>query len=648
MPLTGTFLADFNSFTDACAKAEVSLKGFEGDANKVGSALDKMVNSLSGTKIVQQATIAAQAVDLIGGTAKLTDAELQRMGGIATEAAAKLRAMGEEVPPKIQGIADAAKAAGQSTGSWSSAIGLAGSALSTLGIPASIGAFVALGKAVFTDADALTKMHDQTGITVEGLQALRIGGDDAGVSLESMAGAVTMLQKRLGGDDQSALEALKDLNISVEDFKQLDGAKQMALVSDAVKGIHDPLRVAADLNGLFGKSWAELLPVLKRGFDEMHDGSRQMSTGTVKALDDAGDAVGAFYRAVKVNIGEAIADILTVSTSEWRALKSQIEQLPAVAGVENMKNIWGAIAPPGLPKDLDDITQKLDKEVEASIKAAQATERHQEALLKLTAQYNGDGAIAAASDYEEVLARVGGAENLTIEAKKTFADVFQKVIDQYRLLGPAGVPVVQHFATLLQTIEPIPQKLLDIESGYHGVAGTIESVGQKFKPAMADIEPFLHATKAVGEEWIVNDQAAGHALDTIAQKAQAATQVLYTMNSAFSVGGSAGDMNAAAAARGGTVARDFYGNPYIYIPGVNAAPGLPHFAGGVQNFGGGLAVVGERGPELVNLPAGSSVIPNGAGGSNPIVNIYVNGTAADVARKIKQELTTQLRRGLKL
>jgi len=38
--------------------------------------------------------------------------------------------------------------------------------------------------------------------------------------------------------------------------------------------------------------------------------------------------------------------------------------------------------------------------------------------------------------------------------------------------------------------------------------------------------------------------------------------------------------------------------------------GLPMFAGGIQNFGGGAAIVGERGPELVTLPAGSSVYPN--------------------------------------
>ena len=34
----------------------------------------------------------------------------------------------------------------------------------------------------------------------------------------------------------------------------------------------------------------------------------------------------------------------------------------------------------------------------------------------------------------------------------------------------------------------------------------------------------------------------------------------------------------------------------------------------MENFRGGLALVGERGPELVNLPRGSDVIPNVRGG----------------------------------
>ena len=54
---------------------------------------------------------------------------------------------------------------------------------------------------------------------------------------------------------------------------------------------------------------------------------------------------------------------------------------------------------------------------------------------------------------------------------------------------------------------------------------------------------------------------------------------------------------------------------------------LPRFARGVENFGGGLAIVGERGPELVNLPKGSDVIPNNqiatTGGGSTTININV-------------------------
>lgn len=54
--------------------------------------------------------------------------------------------------------------------------------------------------------------------------------------------------------------------------------------------------------------------------------------------------------------------------------------------------------------------------------------------------------------------------------------------------------------------------------------------------------------------------------------------------------------------------------------------GLPRFATGIQNFQGGSAMVGEMGPEIVNLPKGSSVIPNNKiGGNNFYLNIDLSG-----------------------
>jgi len=59
--------------------------------------------------------------------------------------------------------------------------------------------------------------------------------------------------------------------------------------------------------------------------------------------------------------------------------------------------------------------------------------------------------------------------------------------------------------------------------------------------------------------------------------------------------------------------------------GGKAPRKIPGFASGVRNFSGGLALVGEEGPELVNLPSGSDVIPNhdlsGLGKMQPIVII---------------------------
>jgi hypothetical protein len=92
---------------------------------------------------------------------------------------------------------------------------------------------------------------------------------------------------------------------------------------------------------------------------------------------------------------------------------------------------------------------------------------------------------------------------------------------------------------------------------------------------------------------------------------------------------------------------DLYSGKSSYSSGIS---NLPRFASGVENFAGGLALVGERGPELVNLPGGSDVIPRGGfgGGITNNVVIHVNGTAAEVAQKVAAELMRTLKSGQQL
>ena len=65
---------------------------------------------------------------------------------------------------------------------------------------------------------------------------------------------------------------------------------------------------------------------------------------------------------------------------------------------------------------------------------------------------------------------------------------------------------------------------------------------------------------------------------------------------------------------------------------LGALASIPAFARGGQSRGG-MALVGERGPELVNLPSGAMVTPNNqmssamsySGGSNSMIPVEVKG-----------------------
>jgi phage-related protein len=89
---------------------------------------------------------------------------------------------------------------------------------------------------------------------------------------------------------------------------------------------------------------------------------------------------------------------------------------------------------------------------------------------------------------------------------------------------------------------------------------------------------------------------------------------------------------------------------HTIIPGFTInTPNLPHLAtGGIT--GGGLAMVGENGPELVRLPSGSSVMNNGAtnramqGGGTAKVDLTINSSNRPIDRVLLELLRDAIRR----
>lgn len=158
----------------------------------------------------------------------------------------------------LGGLADAAK----------SVNGL----LANLGVALSAGGLAAMVKSSLDSADALSKLSQRVGITVESLSTLIPVADLAGVSAEQFEGGLRKLATRMfeaATGSEAAARSFAAVGVSV---RGQDGAlratDQVLLdLADRFKAMPDGAAKSALAVELFGKSGAELIPFLNQGRD---------------------------------------------------------------------------------------------------------------------------------------------------------------------------------------------------------------------------------------------------------------------------------------------------------------------------------------------------------------------------------------------
>lgn len=94
------------------------IKRIHDELRKLGAAKDevrKLEEALSGKNITREASNWVEAVRRVGGVTRLTSDEQKKLNGILTEAAAKYRALGQQVPGDVQRLLQATTAAGNGT-----------------------------------------------------------------------------------------------------------------------------------------------------------------------------------------------------------------------------------------------------------------------------------------------------------------------------------------------------------------------------------------------------------------------------------------------------------------------------------------------------------------------------------------------------
>jgi hypothetical protein len=149
------------------------------------------------------------------------------------------------------------------------AFGAAGASLQrlagTLGAGLSVAWLTTLAKNTIDGIDALNDLSDATGASIENLSALEDVAVRTGTSMETVGDAVVKLNKLLNdakpGSDQAA--ALTAIGLSAAELKRQDPAQALLTTAMALARYRDDGDKARLVMELFGKSAAQLAPVLK-------------------------------------------------------------------------------------------------------------------------------------------------------------------------------------------------------------------------------------------------------------------------------------------------------------------------------------------------------------------------------------------------
>lgn len=175
-------------------------------------------------------------------------------------------------------------------------------------------------------------LEEMTGASAESLASFAVSAATAGVTVESIGGAMNKLTKSLVGvDDESkaAGAALAALGINVADFKRLDPAAQYEAVGKALGGFADGAGKTAVAMALFGKSGAEQLKVFKV-LEEAGERQIVLTQAQIERADAYADSQAKAVATLKLYAQAIATDMLPALTDVVTALSNAAKEFVGV------------------------------------------------------------------------------------------------------------------------------------------------------------------------------------------------------------------------------------------------------------------------------------------------------------------------------
>jgi phage-related protein len=225
--------------------------------------------------------------------------------------------------------------------------GIAGGLGSALGsvVPAiGIAGLAAFGKRSIDAADNLNDLNQRTGVAVETLDKFGKAANDSGSSLDEVAKAMGKLAKGIVDPASKASEALKSIGVSSTDAQgKIRGVDAIMLdLADKFSKMPDGVQKTALAMEIFGKSGANIIPMLNEGKDALNEYSATIDGKMAAAADKFNDSINKVTSSISGPFNQAVTALLPTITKLAEGIAAAatgFSQLP-----EPVQTIIGGIA----------------------------------------------------------------------------------------------------------------------------------------------------------------------------------------------------------------------------------------------------------------------------------------------------------------
>lgn len=507
---------------------------------------------------------------------------------------------------------------------------------------------------------AIVKLIDEAMQKGERLAALDLAGKVFGApvaaALQADSGCLDQMLKRADAMSKTQLISQEDVGRAIELKERMEAAEK--ILSEKWKPIQDDL---AKLGTNYHESWVGITESLASAVGY----ATQLYQALGKVPDWFAKKIGGasiwtdLVNATTTPESRAAAEAAHGISSDPRDIASVAQNAKLAAALQNHANVTRAM------RQATDVQSAIRGDTSKAPNAAaqtgdpnDAVDRAINALARHTEQVKADTRAVGLGDAALAKFRAQAAETAAVQAnggKQTaeqaarFKELQQGASDaadalararvaneisvgrQTAFLSAEDIAIARQLAGIYGS--DIPKALASAEAAelrFNNQLRAMADLGQDVNRSLfIDFERGLRNGKSAWESFRdagvnalgkIADKLAQMAADNLWQSALGGAGGGFNLGSLLGLGGSGSMpvMSAAGDLGAGTGGLSF-----------------PMFAKGTDFAPGGLAIVGERGPELVNLPRGSSVTPNDKLGSmgsvNAPVTINIDATGADAA-----------------